>query len=150
MIVGHYFWRGREVLSQSMKRRLTEQNADWHHGITRICLKKRVFRTSGIRFLTTFNTLAVGERCPVVSFVSKCCCYHWHLKNKRVFQMITIDRKGDAWISPDISLQVWTSWWHWMDNQKVIRFIRTCCRGNVDICNGFSCTKLRATAAWID
>lgn len=73
MIVGHYFWRGREVLSQSMKRRLTEQNADWHHGITRICLKKRVFRTSGIRFLTTFNTLAVGERCPVVSFVGKCC-----------------------------------------------------------------------------
>lgn len=41
MIVGHYFWRGRKVLSRSMKRRLTEQNADWHHGITRICKKKK-------------------------------------------------------------------------------------------------------------
>lgn len=56
--------------------------------------KKRVFRTSGISFLTTFNTLAVGERCPVVSFVSKCCVITGIWKIKEFSKWLQLIAKG--------------------------------------------------------
>lgn len=56
--------------------------------------KKRVFRTSGIRFLTTFNTLAVGERCPVVSFVGKCCVITGIWKIKEFSKWLQLIAKG--------------------------------------------------------